>query len=80
MNWKLADAKNRFSELVNLALAEGPQIVSRRSDSVVVLSQSQYDELTGKKLSFKEFLLQPIPEFEELNLSRDKSPTREITL
>ena len=80
MNWKLADAKNRFSELVNLALAEEPQFVSRRGDSVVVLSQSQYDELTGKKFNFKEFLLQPIPEFEELDLRRDKSPTREITL
>jgi antitoxin Phd len=45
--WKLADAKNRFSELVNRALAEGPQLVERRADSVVVLDLRVYEKLTG---------------------------------
>lgn len=34
--WNLADAKNRFSEVVNLALTEGPQFIRRRADEVVV--------------------------------------------
>ncbi|MGE0047269.1 MAG: type II toxin-antitoxin system prevent-host-death family antitoxin, partial [Hyphomonadaceae bacterium] len=35
-DWTVADAKNRFSELVTKALDEGPQTVTRRGKSVVV--------------------------------------------
>lgn len=35
-DWTVADAKNRFSELVTKALEEGPQTVTRRGKSVVV--------------------------------------------
>ncbi len=34
MGWKLAEAKNKFSELINKALQEGPQRVRRRKDTV----------------------------------------------
>jgi len=47
MEWQLAEAKNRFGELVNRALAEGPQFVHRRKDSVVVLARREYERLTG---------------------------------
>ena len=42
MAWRLADAKNRFSEVFNRALAEGPQRVLRRDEAVVVLSERDY--------------------------------------
>ena len=46
-NWKLEDAKNRFSEVVRLALAEQPQRVTRNGrDAVVVISAAEYDRLT----------------------------------
>jgi antitoxin Phd len=48
MEWKLAEAINRFSELINKALLEGPQMVSRREDRVVVISEGEYQSLTGK--------------------------------
>ncbi len=35
--WALQDAKNRFSEMVDKTLTEGPQTVSRRGVPVVVL-------------------------------------------
>ena len=47
MEWRLADAKNRFSELVSRALSEGPQRVLRRNDAVIVVAQRDYDRLTG---------------------------------
>jgi antitoxin Phd len=75
--WRLADAKNRFSELVNRALAEGPQRVLRRDDAVVVVAERDYQELTGKRQSFKEFLLGKGPSLEGLDLARDRSPMRE---
>jgi prevent-host-death family protein len=72
MQWRLADAKNRFSEVVNRALHEGSQQVSRRDNSVVVISLQEYQRLTGKRTSFKRFLLDHTPNLEGLDLSRDK--------
>jgi prevent-host-death family protein len=79
MDWKLADAKNRFSEVVNRALTEGPQTVRRRKDTVVVISEVEYERLAGKRPSFKEFLMNG-PSFEGLDLERDQSPMRDVEL
>ena len=47
--WQLQEAKAKFSQLFELALNSGPQIVTRRNrDSVVVLSEAEYNRLTGK--------------------------------
>jgi hypothetical protein len=77
MEWRLADAKNRFSELVTRALAEGPQWV-RRHDDAVVAAERDYEKLTGKRPDFKEFLMGGGPSFERLNLARDDSPMRDV--
>jgi prevent-host-death family protein len=53
MDWQLADAKNRFSELVNRALAEGPQRVRRRGDAVIVVAQRDFDKLMGNRIGSK---------------------------
>lgn len=80
MEWRLADAKNKFSELVNLALVEGPQRVLRRNDAVIVMGEYDYQKLTGKRPSFKAFLLGDGPSLEGLDLTRDRSPVRETKL
>lgn len=80
MEWRLADAKNRFSELVNRALAEGPQRVRRHKDTVVVVAERDYERLTGKRPSFKEFLTGAGPSLEGLDLARDLSAMREVKL
>lgn len=44
--WLLQDAKNKFSELVNAALAGEPQQITRWGrPAVVVLSVEEYDRL-----------------------------------
>ena len=44
--WPLQDAKNKFSELVNAALAGEPQQVTRRGrPAVVVVAVEEYDRL-----------------------------------
>ena len=44
--WLLQDAKNKFSALVNAALAGEPQRVTRRGQpAVVVLAADEYDRL-----------------------------------
>ena len=59
-SWQLQDAKARFSELFDKAIADGPQTVTRRNkQAVVVLSQEDYDKLkhTRKAPSLVEALL-----------------------
>ncbi len=78
--WQVAEAKNKFSELITRALTEGPQRVRRRGETVVVLSEAEYERLAGKpakKMSLGEYLLQG-PSFEGVDLSRDRSPPREV--
>ena len=79
MTWNLAEAKNRLSEVVNLALSEGPQTITRRHDTVVVVSGAEFAELTGKRRTFKDFLMQG-ESFEGLDLTRDQHPSRDFDL
>ena len=76
--WQLYEAKNRLSEVVNRALAVGPQRIRRRGDTVVVLSQQEFDRLGGEKEpSFLEYWMQG-PTMEGLDLTRDRSLGREF--
>lgn len=79
MEWNLAEAKNRLTEVVNRAIAEGPQVIRRRKDTVVVVSADEYERMTGKKPGFKEYLFDG-PSLEGLNLDRDRSPVRDVEL
>lgn len=79
MDWPLAEAKNRLSEVVTLALTSGPQIVRRRNQSVVILSEVEYQRLTGVRPRFKDYLMQA-PSFEDLDLTRNESPSRDVVL
>ena len=46
MDWALQDAKNKFSAVVNAALAGEPQRVTRRGQpAVVVMAAAEYDRL-----------------------------------
>ena len=57
--WSLETAKARFSEVVRRARSDGPQHVTVRGrDSVVVISTSEYDRLTGSgpKTPFVDFM------------------------
>ena len=54
--WLLAEAKNKLTEVVNMALI-ATQIIKRRHDSVVVFSVAEYYRLIGIEPSFKKHLL-----------------------
>jgi prevent-host-death family protein len=58
MAWQLQEAKAKFSELVQKAIDEGPQTVTRHGkDVVVVLSVQEYEKLRQRKPSLKEILM-----------------------
>ncbi len=80
MVWQVQEAKQRFSRLVQCALDEGPQVVTRRGEEVVVvLSAQEYRRLTRPVPDFAEFLLSA-PDFSQLEISRVSDPARAVEL
>ncbi|MBI2606673.1 MAG: type II toxin-antitoxin system Phd/YefM family antitoxin [Deltaproteobacteria bacterium] len=80
--WQLQDAKNRFSEVVDKAIDEGPQTVTRRGEeAVVVIAAREFRDLVRPKTPLAEFFARsPLVKFavelekelqKELQRSRD---------
>jgi antitoxin Phd len=63
MPWQVQDAKARFSELLEVSLREGPQIVTRRGVEVAVLAPiDEWRRLNREtRPSLKDLLLAPEP-------------------
>ncbi len=79
--WQLQEAKNRFSEVVNKALEEGPQIVTRHGEEIVIiLSKAEYNRLVKSQTSLLEFFRQSPLVGIELELERDSSMPRDVDL
>ena len=79
--WQLQEAKNRFSEVVNKALEEGPQTVTRHGEEIVViLSKAEYNRLVKSQTSLLEFFRQSPLVGIELELERDLSLPRDVDL
>lgn len=58
MAWQLQKAKAKFSELVQKAIDNGPQTVTRHGkEAVVVLSVQEYRQLCERKPSLKDVLM-----------------------
>ena len=70
--WPVQDAKSRFSELLDTALAEGPQIVTRRGvETAVLLPIDQWRGLERRaRADLKELLLSPSARTEHLTPPR----------
>ena len=80
MIWQLQEAKQKFSQLVQRTLSEGPQVVTRHGEEVVVVVPAdEYRRLTGGKLDFKAFLMSA-PDLSPLELDRQPDLPREIAL
>ncbi|MCL4466485.1 MAG: type II toxin-antitoxin system Phd/YefM family antitoxin [Chloroflexi bacterium] len=80
MRWQVQEAKQKFSELVQRAVEEGPQVVTRHGEGVaVVVSIDEYRRLTGDKPDFAKFLLSA-PDWEALDLERAKDKPRDVAV
>ncbi|MCP9485422.1 MAG: type II toxin-antitoxin system prevent-host-death family antitoxin [Gaiellaceae bacterium MAG52_C11] len=78
--WKLHEAKQQFSRLVDRARDEGPQVVTRNGkDVAVVVAAAEYERLRSDHGAFKRFLLQA-PDLDLLEIERDRRPARSIDL
>jgi prevent-host-death family protein len=80
-HWQLQDAKNRFSEIVNKALRDGPQVVTRRGKkTVVIMSVEQYQSLVRPKENIVDFFQESPLRGEDPDLMRKKDSTREVVV
>jgi antitoxin Phd len=79
--WQLQDAKSKFSEVVERALAQGVQIVTRRGKkAVVVMPFEEYEMLTHRGGSLAQFLLSSPLAVSELSVERNKSVPRNFEI
>lgn len=77
--WQVQEAKARFSELLEISLAEGPQVVTKRGvETAVVVPIDQWRRLVGRtKPDLKELLLDPEARTETLVPPRQELGQRE---
>jgi prevent-host-death family protein len=78
--WPVHSAKARFSEVLDRAAKEGPQIIARRgTERAVVLSIEEYRRLVAARPSLKDYLLGG-PKVDDFEVERSKDRGREIDL
>lgn len=78
MIWQLQAAKQKLSEVVDRALSEGPQVISRRGrETAVVISITDYHRLTSDD-GLKGYLVSG-PSLEGVDLERPYDPPRLVT-
>jgi antitoxin Phd len=60
--WQVHDAKARFSELLNAARSEGPQVVLRRGqEAAVLVSMEEWRRMSAKpQVTIKEWLMSDV--------------------
>ena len=71
--WQLQEAKNRFSQVVERAIKQGPQVITRHGvEAVIVLSYLEYRRMLLSQNKLSEFFRESPLAGAALDLSRDK--------
>lgn len=78
--WAIREAKSRFSELVESAESEGPQIITRRGrERAVLMSMDDFKKLQAARPDFRDYLLSG-PKFDDFEVDRSDDPGRPVDL
>jgi len=76
--WQLQEAKNKLSQVVDEAISDGPQIITRRGiEVVIVIAYEQFKKMAASEEKLSDFFKNSPLASEELDLSRDKSAVRD---
>jgi prevent-host-death family protein len=79
--WAVAEAKARFSELIDRALGDGPQTITRKGQkAVVVVSVEEWQRKTKRKDNLAEFFAASPLRGSDIKIKRSKDEPREIEL
>src|ERR1700681_3248030 len=77
--WAVAEAKARFSEVIDRALVDGPQTITRKGQkAVVVVSAEEWRRKTERKGNLAEFFAASPLRGSDLKIKRSKDGPREI--
>ncbi len=79
--WQLQEAKNKLSQVVDEAVRDGPQIITKHGiETVVVISIEDYRRHYADRVKLTRFLREsPLAEY-QLDLTRDPSLPRDETV
>jgi prevent-host-death family protein len=79
--WSVAEAKARFSEVIDRALKQGPQAITRNGrPAVVVVSSEEWARRAGRKGTLADFFAaSPLPK-SGLEIERPRGGAREVDL
>ena len=76
--WQLQEAKNKLSEVVDEALTDGPQVITKRGvETAIVLSYADYRKLLLNQQTLSNFFRESPLVGVELYVARDTRPNRE---
>ncbi len=79
--WAVAEAKSRFSEMIDRALADGPQIITRKGkEAVVVVSAEEWRRKSRRAGNLAEFFATSPLRGSGLKIKRTKDGPRAIEL
>lgn len=79
--WTVAEAKARFSEVIERAKSEGPQTITRHGhDAVVVVAAEEWERKTKRKGSLAEFFAASPLRGSGLNVQRMRDKPRKVNL
>jgi prevent-host-death family protein len=79
--WAVAEAKARFSELIDAAVSKGPQTITRHGEgTVVVVSLAEWERKSRRKGNLAEFLAASPLHGSRLEVGRVKHAPRTIRL
>ncbi len=80
-NWTVADAKARFSEVIEKARRGTPQFITKNGrPAAVLVSIEEWEKRTARTGSLAEFLLTSPLRGADLEIERPKDEAREIEL
>ncbi|GJQ37326.1 MAG: type II toxin-antitoxin system Phd/YefM family antitoxin [Anaerolineales bacterium] len=75
--WQIQEAKNNLSEVITLAIKQGPQLITKHGEkTAVVISYIEYEKLRKSQGKLSEFFSASPLAGANLNLTRDKSLPR----
>lgn len=79
--WPVADAKAHFSEMIDRALSEGPQVVTRKGKrTVIVVPVEEWERRVKRQGSLVDFLASSPLRGSQLKVERTRDLPRKLSL
>ena len=80
-SWSVAEAKARFSDVIQRALTQGPQIIQRYGrDAVVIISKSEWERRNKRKGTLAEFFAASPLRDSGVKINRIRGKLRDVEL